>query len=165
MWARSDRAAATLVAMSVQQRLVEPGRLLTAWRSVRRCRRRVLLDRVISLVADGAQALSELDFAELGRARGWPRPDRQVVVRTRRGRIYLDVRFTAYGVIAEVNGIQHYEALAVLDDAVRRNHHALDGATALEIPAIALVLDPDPVLDQVEAALRRGGWRRGEAAA
>lgn len=160
IWARSDRAAATLLAMAVQQRLVEPGRLLRAWTAVGRCHRRAVLDRLVPLVADGAQALSEIDFAELGQARGWPEPDRQVVVRTERGRTYLDVRFTAYGVIVEVNGVQHYEALATMDDALRRNDHAIGDGTALEIPAVALTLSPEVFLDQVEAALRRGGWQR-----
>ncbi|WP_256842322.1 hypothetical protein [Ornithinimicrobium cryptoxanthini] len=160
MWARSDRAAATLLAMAVQQRLVEPGRLLRAWRDVGRCHRRAVLDKVVPLVADGAQALSEIDFAELGRSRGWPEPDRQVVVRTVRGRTYLDVRFTAYGVIVEVNGVQHYESLATMDDALRRNNHAAGAGTALEIPAVALTLAPQSFLDQVEAALHRGGWHR-----
>ena len=75
-----------------------------------------------------------------------------------RGRIYLDARFTRYGTIVEVNGVQLYEALATMDDAVRRNAHAIGGETALEIPAASLGLDPEPLLDQVEAALRKGGW-------
>lgn len=158
MWARSDRAAATLLAMSVQQRIVAPARLLEAWGLVGRCPRRALLERIVPLIADGAHALSEIDFAELGRQRGWPEPDRQVVVHSEQGRVYLDVRFTRYNTIAEVNGIQHYSRLATVEDAVRRNAHAVAGETALEIPAVSLVLDPEPVLDQVEAALRKGGW-------
>lgn len=164
IWARSDRAAATLLAMAVQQRLVEPRRLLQTWSTWGPCPRRALLDRLVPLVADGAQALSEIDFAELGRVRGWPEPDRQAIVRTAGGRIYLDVRFTAYRVIVEINGVQHYAALATIADAVRRNDHAIGGDTALEVPAITLVLDPEPILDQVEAALRKGGWRGGRAA-
>ncbi len=158
MWARSDRAAATLLAMVVQQRIVDPVRLLEAWAQVGRCPRRALLARLVPLVADGAHALSEIDFAELGRSRGWPEPDRQVVVRGPHGRFYLDVRFTAHDVVCEVNGVQHYEAMATMDDALRRNEHAVGNQTALEVPAVALVLDPEPFLDQVEAALRKGGW-------
>ena len=159
VWARSDRAAATILAMTVQQRLVAPERLLTAWSAAPRCPRSEALGRLVPLVADGAQALSEIDFAVLGRARGWPEPDRQVVVTTARGRIYLDVRFSRYGVVVEVNGIQHLEKLAAIDDALRRNAHAIDGDTALEMPAVGLVLDPEPLLDQVEMALRKGGWQ------
>lgn len=158
VWARSDREAATLLAMSVQQRLVRPERLIEAWAAAPRSRRDDVLDRLVPLVADGAQALSEIDFAELGKARGWPEPDRQAVVRTPRGRIYLDVRFTRYATVVELNGVQHYEKLATLEDALRRNEHAISGARALEIPAVGLVLDPEPLLDQVEAALRAGGW-------
>lgn len=158
MWARTDREAATVLAVGVQQGIVNPARLLTAWAEVGRCPRAELLSRLVPLVASGAQALSEIDFAELGRARGWPEPDRQVVVTTATGRIFLDVRFTAYDTICEVNGVQHYEGMAIVVDAVRRNSHVIDGHTALEIPAVGLVLDPEPLLDQVEQALRKGGW-------
>ena len=158
MWASTDREAATVLAIGVQQRIVHPGRLLTAWQEITRCERQDLLAQLVPLVADGAQALSEIDFARLGRARGWPEPDRQVVMRTARGRHYLDVRFSGYHTICEVNGVQHYEGSATIDDALRRNAHAIGGGTALEIPAVALILDPDPLLDQVEQALRRGGW-------
>lgn len=158
MWARSDRAAATLLAMAVQQRLVDARRLLQAWRRTGRCPRRRLLSRLVPLVAGGAHALSEIDLAELCRARGLPEPDRQAPVQGPQGQLYLDVRFTAYGVVVEVNGVQHYEALATVDDALRRNEHAIGERTALEVPAVALVLDPEPFLDQVETALRRAGW-------
>lgn len=70
MWARSDREAATVLTIGVQQRIVHPARMLTAWGAIARCRRHALLSRLVPLVADGAQALSEIDFAELGRARG-----------------------------------------------------------------------------------------------
>lgn len=163
MWARSDRAAATLLAMAVQQRLVDPERLLQAWRRTGRCPRRRLLSRLVPLVAGGAHALSEIDLAELCRARGLPEPDRQAPVQGPQGQLYLDVRFTAYGVVVEVNGVQHYEALATIDDALRRNEHAIGERTALEVPAVALVLDPEPFLDQVEAALRKAGWTPQEA--
>lgn len=52
-------------------------------------------------------------------------------MRTARGRHYLDVRFTRYGTICEVNGVQHYEGIATMDDALRRNAHAVGGGTAL----------------------------------
>ncbi|GGK82456.1 hypothetical protein [Ornithinimicrobium pekingense] len=68
------------------------------------------------------------------------------------------MRFTAYGVVVEVNGVQHYEALATVSDALRRNDHAVGDRTALEVPAVALVLDPEPFLRQVDTALRKGGW-------
>lgn len=158
MWAKTDRQAAALLSMPVQQRIVTPAELTAAWSQVGRCPRKDVLSQLVPLVADGAQALSEIDFARLGADRGWPQPDRQAVMRTPRGRIYLDVRFRAYRTICEVNGIQHYEGTAVVDDAVRRNAHAIGTDTALEIPAVGLVLDPRPLLDQVEQALRKGGW-------
>lgn len=49
MWARTDRAAATVLAMAVQQRLVQPGRLMDAWRLVGRCPRRAALTQLVPL--------------------------------------------------------------------------------------------------------------------
>lgn len=158
MWARSDREAATVLSMAAQQGKAPLDRLLELWRSTTRSPRSAFLDQVVPLVCDGAQALSEIDFAMLGRERGWPEPDRQVVVVTSTGRIHLDVRFSRYGTLAEINGVQHYEGLAPVEDALRRNNHAIGTDTALEIPALGLVLTPEPFLDQVEAALRKGGW-------
>lgn len=160
-WARSDRQAATVLAMTMQQGLVRPDVLMDAWRGVVRSPRRAVLDQVIPLVCRGAQALSELDFARLCRRRGLPQPSRQVVVQTASGRQYLDARFEAYGVTVEVNGVQHYRGLAVVTDALRRNERSLEGDVALELPALGLVLDPHPLMEQVERALRAAGWRQG----
>ncbi|MGV1009799.1 MAG: hypothetical protein ACOYBY_14490 [Dermatophilaceae bacterium] len=55
-WARTDRRAALLVCLPVQQRLVAPARLLVAWRTIRYSRRRLLLGQVIVDVCDGAQS-------------------------------------------------------------------------------------------------------------
>ncbi|MDQ3526496.1 MAG: hypothetical protein M3424_01105 [Actinomycetota bacterium] len=89
-WAVSDRQAALLVAMPVQQRLVNAPRLLELWRTVRRSDRRELLDGIIGDVCDGAHSLGELDVAGLCRRYGLPQPTRQAVRTERKGRVYLD---------------------------------------------------------------------------
>lgn len=158
-WAVSDRQALTLLAMTVQQRLVPPARLLEAWEATERHRRRALLDRAVPLVCDGAHALGELDFARACRRRGLPEPSRQELRTTSHGVVYLDVRFDAYGVHVEINGAQHYTRLAPVADALRRNDRTLEGDLSIEIPVLGLLLDERGFLDQVEAALRRHGWR------
>jgi hypothetical protein len=157
-WARTDRAAATIVAMTVQQRLVLPSRLLEHWAMVRRSPRRRLLDSVLADVCDGAHALGELDFARLCRERGLPPPTRQSLRTGPWGRRYLDAWWEEFGVHAEVDGAQHGLGLAPVADALRQNDVALEGAVTLRVPVLGLRVSPERFLDQVEAALRGRGW-------
>lgn len=158
-WAVSDRQALTVLAMPVQQGLVSPQRLLEEWETTQRHRRRALLQEAVPLVCDGAQALSELDFARACRRHGLPAPSRQEVRHTAQGRIYLDVYFEDYGVHAELNGAHHYLKLAPVADARRRNDRALEGDISLEIPALGLLLDEAAFMEQVKRALWQRGWR------
>jgi hypothetical protein len=147
--ARSDRQAALLVCMAVQQRLTTPTRLLAAWDGVGRSRRRGLLDAVVRDVCDGAHSLGELDFARLCRAGGLPEPCRQVVVdEGPRGRVYLDVEFPG-GRAVEIDGAQHQSGLAVVDDALRANELVLGGRQVLRIPVLGLRLEPSAFMEQV----------------
>lgn len=162
-WAVSDRQALTLLAMTVQQRLVLPARLLDAWEATERHRRRRLLLDAVPLVCDGAQALGELDFARACRRRQLPEPSRQEVRHTSQGKVYLDVLFEDYGVHVELNGAHHYSKLAPVDDARRRDDRTLEKELTLEIPVLGLLVDEEGFLAQVERALRQRGWR-GRAA-
>ena len=163
MWAASDRQAATVLAMSIQQRLVPPDRVLQRWADVAHSPRRRLLDAVIRDLCDGAHSLGELDFARLCRERGIEEPTRQAVRTGARGRVYLDAWWDECGVHAEINGAQHEQGLAPVDDALRANDLALNGVkTSLEIPVLGLRLHPDRFLDQVARALEFGRRRRQE---
>lgn len=151
-WAHSDRAAALLVCLPVQQRLVDPGRLLAVWEATIYSPRRALLDSVIRDVCDGAHSLGELDFARHCRERGLPEPDRQVVRRGPGGRIYLDVEFTEVGLVVEIDGGHHAQALNPVWDALRQNEVTLDRRTVIRIPVLGLRLTPDAFMDQVVRA-------------
>jgi hypothetical protein len=166
-WARTDREAAALLAMAVQQRLVSTQQLLERWGSIRTSRRRRFLDAVIRDVCDGAQSINELDVAAACRARGLPGPTRQAVRTSASGRVYLDLLWEEEGVHAEVQGAQHYAGLAVVDDSVRVNDLAIThvGQISLQIPVLGWRLDPDRFLDQIEAALEEGRRRRQSGAA
>ena len=41
---------------------------------------------------------------------------------------------------------------------LKANAAAIDGSTVLAIPNFAFRVDPEPFLDQIEAALRARGW-------
>ena len=157
-WARSDRQAALLLCLVLQQRLVAPDALLAAWRAVTRSRRRALIDSVVRDVCDGAQSLGELDFAALCRRRGLPEPSRQAVRVLPDGRVYLDVAWDDIGLVVEIDGGHHALALNPVADALRQNEVVLAAERVLRIPVLGLRLDPEAFLNQVVRAHRR--WTR-----
>lgn len=159
-WAISPRQRATLIAMTIQQRLT-PEKLLGRWEGVRHSRWRALLDAVIADVCDGAHSLGELDFARMCRERGLPEPSRQALRTGPRGRVYLDVWFDAHGVHVEIQGAHHFQGTAGIDDALRFNAFALAApdAVSLQIPVLGLRLRPEEFLDQVAAILASRGGR------
>lgn len=160
LWARSDRQAALILAMTAQQGLALPASMADALSSVRRHRRRRLLLSVVADLVDGAQALSELDFAALCRRRGLPAPSRQTVVARPGGRYYLDVCWEQWRLVVEIDGVQHESVQASIPDALRQNCVTMGGRRVLRIPVLGLRVSPDAFLDQVEQALRAAGWVR-----
>lgn len=153
-WAVSDRQAATLMAMTVQQRLATGPQLLLAQRRVRGRTRRAFVRRIALDVADGAQALGELRFAEACRRRGLPEPTHQALRILPGGHAYLDVYFEEYGLVVEIDGAGHLWGLNGLDDNLRANSVVIDGGRVLRVNVIGLRLEEDVVMDQVAAALR-----------
>lgn len=152
-WARSDRQAALVLLMTVQQRLTTPARLAAAQRVVRGRTRRSFIRAVVRDIAFGVQSLGELDFARLCRCRGLPEPSRQVVRQTPGGRIYLDVAWDDYDLVVEIDGAQHRWGTAVTFDNLRQNDVTLSGDRVLRIDVIGLRLETDRFLGQVERGL------------
>ncbi|WP_404383734.1 hypothetical protein LL946_00630 [Knoellia locipacati] len=150
-WAVSDRQAALLVCLPVQQRLVRPARLMEAWLIVRRSPRRELLGQVIPDVCDGAHSLGELDFGGWCRRYGLPQPRRQSLRTGPSGRVYLDVEWE--GLVVEIDGGHHLLGLNPTDDALRANEVALGSTRVLRIPLLGLRLDPWRFMDQVARGL------------
>ncbi len=157
LWARSDRQAALLLTMAVQQRLVEAEGLAVELQRVRRDKRRIYIGTVLLDLVGGARSLAELDFAQECRRRGFPEPSRQVVRKGRDGRYYLDVSWEEWGVVVEIDGIQHNLAEQVVPDALRHNHVTLQGDVVLRLPVLGLRVAPDAFFGQIEQALRAAG--------
>ena len=151
-WAKSDRQAALVLSMAVQQRLVTGERIAEAARVVVGRRRRSLVQQLAADITNGAQSLGKLDFAALCRARGLPEPARQVVRQGPRGRVYLDVRWDKVGLVVEIDGAQHRQGLAVSDDNLRVNAVVIGGDMLLRIDLVGMRITPDLYLDQVCAA-------------
>lgn len=160
-WARTDREAATIVAMAVQQRLVAPELLLERWAAVKVTPRRAVLDAVIRDVCDGAHSINELDVAAACRARRLPVPSRQELRTGPWGRVYLDLWWEAESVHVEIQGAHHYQGLKVVDDTLRGNALAIShpDLISLQIPVLGWRVEPGRYLDQIEAALAEGRRR------
>lgn len=157
-WAVSDRQAALLICLPVQQRLIPPARLQLVWRGVRRSARRRFLDAVIADVTDGAHSLGELDFTRLARRHGLPAPSHQALRSGPGGRVYLDVSWDEVGLVVEIDGGHHALALNPVDDALRQNERVAAGERVLRIPVIGFRIAPEKFMQQVRRtydALRR----------
>ncbi|KNX36069.1 hypothetical protein [Luteipulveratus halotolerans] len=152
-WARSERQAATLIAMTAQQRLASRSQLLAAWEALGRCRRRSFIGTVVRDVCAGAQSLGELDFAALCRRYRLPTPERQVVVEAAGSRYYLDVRWRDHSLVVEVDGAHHTLGMSVVDDALRQNVVMLGGDRVLRIPVLGLRVQEAEFMAQVAAGL------------
>ncbi len=153
-WARTDRQAALILCLVVQQRLVRGVDLVPLRWPGAHYGRSAFVRQVIQDIADGAQSLGELDFATLCRQHGLPLPERQVVRTGPAGRIYLDVRWRECALVVEVDGAQHRLGLAVSADNLRRNALAIDGETVLTIDLIGLRLQTGAFMGQVVTAYR-----------
>jgi very-short-patch-repair endonuclease len=157
LWARSDRQAALIVVMAVQQRLTTAQAVQRALGGVRRHRRRPFLGTILRDVVDGAQALGELDFARMCRVRGLPAPTRQVVRRDSQGRAYLDAYWEECRLVVEIEGIHHGAASTQIADALRQNSLSLRRDTVLRIPLLGLRIAPDEFMTQVAEAFATTG--------
>lgn len=151
-WALSDRQAALLLCMPIQQRLLMPDSLARAWADIGPSPRRQLIEAVISDVSAGAHSLGELDFGRYCRRAGIPAPARQIVREGKQGRAYLDAGWDDIGLVVEIDGGHHQLALNPIDDALRQNEETMRGGQVLRIPVIGLRLAADRFMGQVARA-------------
>ena len=154
-WAASDRQAALLLCLPIQQRLVAGEQLLARRHDVRGRTRRRLIDQLIGDIADGAHSLGELDVGAACRKRGLAEPDRQEIRFGPRGTIYLDLRWRN-GLVVEVDGAAHRWGLAVAEDNLRANAVTLGEDIVLRIDLVGWRLAESSYMDQVCA----GYWLR-----
>ena len=160
-WAISDRQAALILVMPVQQRLCTGEQLAEAARAVRGRTRRRLIRTLVTDIADGGHSLGELDVVDRCRARGLPPPQRQSVRRLGRGVVYLDIEWPEARLAVEVDGAGHLRGLQMVDDDLRQNAVALGDTLVLRVGLLGWRLTPEPYLDQICAAY----WQRRSRAA
>jgi very-short-patch-repair endonuclease len=159
-WARSDRQAALLLVMPVQQRLCTGAQLVEAESLLRGRNRRKLIHVLVQDVADGAHSLGELDVVAACRRRGLPAPTRQQVRRLPDGKAYLDIAWREARLVVEVDGVGHVRGLQMIDDEIRQNAIQLGDELVLRVSLVGWRLTPEAYLDQICAAYwaRAGRW-------
>lgn len=158
LWARTDKEAAYLLTLVVQQGMDRPEAIGEQLLRIRRDRRRLFLHTVVNDLLDGARSLGEIDVPRELVRRGLPRPNRQVLRRDAANRYYLDLYWDDLRLVVEIDGIHHTWAENVIGDALRQNTLVLQGDTVLRLPLLGLRLEPDAFYAQIERAIRLAGW-------
>jgi hypothetical protein len=162
------RAAATfdgaqpgcgLLAAAVQQRLTGARALREALHRAPTTRHRRSLRAAVEDIAQGAQALSEIDFVRLCRRFKLPAPQQQAVRRDPRGiRRYLDASWRRPDdgrlVAVEVDGAVHLAVTRWWADQLRQNELSLADTLVLRYPSVVVRTEPALVAGQLRRALR-----------
>lgn len=157
LWAKSDKQAALLLTMAVQQGIAPADGIGRALLRIKKAPRLSFLRLIVGDLLDGAHSLAELDFAAECRSRGLPEPSRQVVRKGPNGTYYLDVCWEEWKVAVEIDGIHHAWAPQVVPDALRHNEVTLQHDVVLRLPVLGLRLTPDEFFEQIERALSAAG--------
>lgn len=160
LWAKSDRQAALLLSMVIEQGMTTAAHLGEELLRIKKDKRRLFLHTIVNDLLDGVRALGELDLARELRKRGLPPPAHQIVRKGKRGRYYLDLYWPDLGVVVEIDGIQHTWAENVVNDALRHNDIALARDVVLRVPLLGLRLQPDDFYAQIGRALHEAAERR-----
>jgi hypothetical protein len=137
--------------------LVTAPQLIDALNAAPRVRHRSLLLSATRDIAQGAEALSEIDFARLCRRHGLPEPIRQAVRDEPSGRRrYLDSEWKrpdGRRVVAEVDGALHLIARRWWDDQLRQNELMIAGDLVLRFPSVVMRCEETLVVDQLRRAI------------
>lgn len=153
------RPACGILAAGVQQRLVSAEQLTDALVAASRLRHHAALRAAVRDIAQGAEALSEIDFVRLCRRFRLPRPNQQGVRLEPSGRRrYLDAEWTRRDgrrLVVEVDGALHLIVRKWWDDQRRQNELTIAGDIVLRFPSVIVRTEPAAVADQVRRALRQ----------
>jgi hypothetical protein len=151
------RPACGLLAAGVQQRLVTADHLRKTLAASPRVRHRHAMALAVEDMAQGAQALSEIDLGRLCRRHALPQPARQGVRVDRSGRRrYVDAEWrsrTGKKIVAEIDGAVHLAPRRWWDDQLRQNEFVLSGDLVLRFPTVVLRHEELIVAGQLGRAL------------
>lgn len=159
-WAVSDAQARLFIIAGVQQGLTTTRLLREALSRRGACRRRSVIVESILDAHGGIQSLPERDFREICRRLRLPKPSRQVPVRGKDGRYYLDVEWKQYGVAVEIHGIPHLSVENWDSDLDRANEVVIGDRRLLIFSSFGVRHSADRVGDQIVRMLLSAGWTR-----
>lgn len=143
-----------------QRRLTTPDRIAAALAARGRARWRRDLADAITEVRAGVHSPLELRYLrDVERKHVLPRGDRQVLTIRGGTRQYHDVRYTAYGVCVELDGVAAHPAGSRQRDSRRDNANALDGFQTLRYGWVSVAYHACGVTLEVSGLLRKRGWQ------
>lgn len=161
-WQPYPRFACAMLAAVVQQRLTTVNALDAEMRIVGRVRHKAFMRLALCDIADGAQALGELDVARMCRRFGLAPPHRQSHRRDAHGRPrYLDAEWELVGGrvgVLEVDGRHHLEVEHWEADMKRERAVVVSGRTVLRTTNLEVRLEPASIVADLVAI---GVPRRG----
>jgi very-short-patch-repair endonuclease len=145
-----------------QRRLTTPDRIVGALDERTRIRWRGDLTDAIAVHRIGVHSPLELRYLrDVERRHGLLRGDRQVPVAHGAARQYLDVRYTGYGVIVELDGVLAHSPENKNLDARRDNANTLSGYQTLRYGWAAVAYHACEAGIEVFTLLRRNGYPGG----
>jgi Transcriptional regulator, AbiEi antitoxin/Protein of unknown function (DUF559) len=157
--ARTAEEAVAWPMRACQRRLTTPGRITDALEARNRARWRRDLNDAITEVRAGVHSPLELRYLrDVERKHGLPRGDRQVLTIRGSRRQYLDVRYTQYRVVVELDGVPAHPAESRQYDARRDNANTLDGFRSLRYGWVPVAYHACTVAREVADLLRQHGW-------
>ena len=135
-------------------------RLLAATDALTRLTRRHFLRDVLSDLGSGACSVLEQGYLRLvERPHGLPEADRQVTIRTDRGREYRDVRYLGHGLDLELDGRVYHENARQRDrDLDRDLDSAVAGDAAVRLGWGQVFDRPCRTAERIGALLSARGW-------
>jgi hypothetical protein len=143
-----------------QRRLTTPGRLAGALEDRHRVRWRGDVRDAIAVARVGVHSPLELRyFRDVERRHGLVPGERQVLVARGTARQYLDVRYSDYGVVVELDGVLAHSPDNRKQDARRDNANTLDGYQTLRYGWVPVAYHACETARQVFELLRRNGYR------
>jgi hypothetical protein len=157
--ARTAEDAVAWPIKACQRRLTTPGRLAAALEDRHRVRWRADVRDAIAVAQVGVHSPLELRyFRDVERKHGLVPGDRQVLVTRATGRQYLDVRYSDYGVVVELDGVLAHSPDNRKQDARRDNANTLDGYRTLRYSWVPVAYHACETARQVFELLRRNGY-------
>jgi hypothetical protein len=157
--ARTAEDAVAWPIKACQRRLTTPGRMTDALQQRKRVRWRGDVGDAIAVAGIGVHSPLELRyFRDVERKHGLVQGDRQALVTRGAARQYLDVRYSEYGVVVELDGVLAHSGDNRKQDARRDNANTIDGYRTLRYGWVPVAYHACETAQQVFELLKRNGY-------